>query len=66
MFISVFKYYEDSNIVEGITHDYRDNPPTIMRTQKAMNHDQHGNWLRKELYENDILVGIIERKITYY
>ncbi len=65
-FIYDFKYNENDNIVEGITNDYRHDPPTIMRTQKAMNHDQHGNWLRKELYEDDILVGLIEREISYY
>ena len=66
MFVHDYKYDKDGYIVEGITHDYRDNPPTIMRTQKAMNHDQHGNWLRKELYEDEIMVAYIEREITYY
>ena len=66
MFIHEFRYNEDGNIIEGITHDYRHDSPTIMRTQKAMNHDQHGNWLRKELYEDDIMVGLIEREISYY
>ena len=66
MFIYDFKYNEDGILIEGITNDYRHNPPTIMRTEKAMNHDLYGNWLRKELYEDDILVAYIEREISYY
>ena len=61
------KYYnENGNISEGIIHDYRDNPPTIMRIEKAKGHDRYRNWLRLESYEYDELVYLVEREITYY
>ena len=66
MFLDELIYNSEGIILKGVTYDIRDNPRTIIRTQKAMNHDKYGNWLRKELYENEILVAFIEREITYY
>ena len=66
MLIHDYFYNENGNISEGIIHDYRDNPPTIMRIEKAKGHDRYRNWLRLESYEYDELVYLVEREITYY
>lgn len=66
MFIDEFYYSDNGLLQESVKVDIRNNNRSIIRIQKAILHDEHGNWLRKELFEDDVLVGVVEREISYY
>lgn len=65
---TVTEYFYDQNnrIQEAMTYDYLEDPVVISRIQKVVRIDNNGNWLSKEIYQNEIMVARIDREIEYW